>query len=69
LFLIVATVGINKCFVFKILCRYALQLHRENEAEIRELKEAARKSTNPMSASGLEMAIEDFFLRELDFPK
>jgi hypothetical protein len=22
-----------------------------------------------MSASGLEMAIEDFFLRELDFPK
>jgi hypothetical protein len=51
------------------LKRYALHFHHETEAEIREWKEAARKSINPTSASGLEIAVEDFFLKELDFPK
>jgi hypothetical protein len=46
-----------------------LQFHRETEAEIRERKEAACKSINPVPASGLEIAIEDFFVKELDFPK
>jgi hypothetical protein len=46
-----------------------LHFHRETEAEIREWKEAARKSINPVSASGLEIATENFFLKELDFPK
>lgn len=49
--------------------RYALHFHRETEAEILKQKEAARKSITPMSASGLEIAVEDFFLKELDFPK
>lgn len=59
----------NKCSVFNICHSYALQFHRETEAEIRERKEAARKSINPVPASGFEIAVEDFFLKELDFPK
>jgi hypothetical protein len=51
------------------LHRYALLFHPETEAEIHEQKEAAHKSINPVSASGLEIAVEDFFLKGLDFPK
>jgi hypothetical protein len=65
----VATVANNKCFVFNIFHRYALHFHRETEAEIRERKEAACKSINPVSAPGLEIAVEDFFVKELEFPK
>jgi hypothetical protein len=46
-----------------------LHFHRETEAEICEQKEAARKFIKPVPASRLEIAIEDFFLKELDFPK
>ncbi|XP_021940406.1 guanine nucleotide-binding protein-like 1 isoform X2 [Zootermopsis nevadensis] len=49
--------------------RYAFQFHCETEAEICERKEEARKSIIPVPASGLEVVIEDFFLKELDFPK
>ncbi|GFG32691.1 hypothetical protein Cfor_05158 [Coptotermes formosanus] len=49
--------------------RYALHFHRETEADIRERKEAALKSINPVSASGLEITTEDFFIKEFDFPK
>lgn len=46
-----------------------MHFHRETEADIRERKEAALKSINPVSASGLEITTEDFFIKEFDFPK
>lgn len=46
-----------------------MHFHRETESEIRERKEAARRAINPVSPSGLEIAIENFFMKELDFPK
>lgn len=46
-----------------------MHFHRETEAEICERKEAAYKSINPVPASGLDIATDDFFLKELDFPK
>jgi ribosome biogenesis GTPase A len=49
--------------------RYALHFHRETETEIRERKEAAHRAINTVSPSGLEIATENFFMRELDFPK
>ncbi|XP_069669915.1 guanine nucleotide-binding protein-like 1 isoform X1 [Periplaneta americana] len=49
--------------------RYALQFHRETEAEIRKRKEAARKTIVPVSPSGFEIDIDSFFLKDLDFPK
>ena len=57
------------CFILTFYQRYALHFHRETEAEIRERKEAARTAINPVSPSGLEIAIENFFMKELDFPK
>lgn len=56
-------------FYIHIYHRYAFQFHCETEAEICERKEEARKSIIPVPASGLEVVIEDFFLKELDFPK
>jgi len=61
--------GTMKCFILTFYQRYALHFHRETEAEIRERKEAARRAINPVSPSGLEIAIENFFMVELDFPK
>ncbi|PNF23235.1 hypothetical protein B7P43_G18428, partial [Cryptotermes secundus] len=49
--------------------RYALCFHRETEAEILKQEEAAHKSINPVSASGLVIAVKEFFVKELDFPK
>lgn len=58
-----------KCFILTFYQRYALHFHRETEAEICERKEAARRTINPVSPSGLEIAIENFFMKELNFPK
>nr|CAD7454161.1 unnamed protein product [Timema tahoe] len=49
--------------------RYALQFHKETEAELQASKELARKTIVPVPESELEVAIEDYFLPELDFPK
>lgn len=48
--------------------RYALQFHRETEAEIKERKEAARRSIVPVSEEDLEIDSDKFFPPELDFP-
>jgi len=58
-----------KCFILTFHQRYALHFHRETETEIRERKEAAHRAINTVSPSGLEIATENFFMRELDFPK
>jgi hypothetical protein len=65
----VATVDNNKCFVFNIFHRYASHFHCKTEAKIRKRKEAAQKCINTVSAPKLEIAVEGFFLKELDFPK
>ena len=51
------------------MCRYALQFHRETDQEIRERKEDARKTLHHVSESGLKISIENYFTKELDFPK
>lgn len=48
--------------------RYALQFHRETEAEIRERREAARKGIVPVEEKDLEIDCETYFTPELDFP-
>lgn len=48
--------------------RYALQFHRETEAEIRERKEAARKGLVPVQEKDLEIDSDIFFTPDLDFP-
>ncbi|PSN34890.1 Guanine nucleotide-binding protein-like 1 [Blattella germanica] len=52
-----------------VIDRYALQFYRETEAEIRERKEAARRAIVSVPESGLEIEVEKYFLKELDFPK
>lgn len=49
--------------------RYVLQFHRETEAEIRERKELARQSLERVSEKDLEINGDDYFPKELDFPK
>lgn len=53
---------------FSSSSRYALQFHRETEAEIRERKEAARKGIVPVTDEGLEIDTDAYFIPELDFP-
>lgn len=50
------------------MLRYALQFHRETEAEIRERKETARKGIVPVEEKDLEIDSDEFFTPELDFP-
>lgn len=49
--------------------RYALMFNRETEEEIRERKELARQSIEPVPEEQLEINIDDYFPKELDFPK
>lgn len=46
-----------------------LKFHRETDEEIRERKEAARQSIEPVREEELEINGDDYFPRELDFPK
>ncbi|XP_046987293.1 guanine nucleotide-binding protein-like 1 [Schistocerca americana] len=49
--------------------RYALQFHRETEAEIRERKEAARHALLSLPETSLEIDGNTYFPPDLDFPK
>ncbi|KAK3927256.1 Guanine nucleotide-binding protein-like 1 [Frankliniella fusca] len=48
--------------------RYALQFHRETEAEIRERREAVRKTFVPVEEKDLEIDVNTYFTPDLDFP-
>lgn len=52
-----------------MLCRYVLQFYRETDAELREHKEQARHILNTVEPKDLEINVEDYFPKELDFPK
>lgn len=43
--------------------------HRETDEEIRQRKEIARQSIVPVSENDLEINADDYFPKELDFPK
>ncbi|KAF2879346.1 hypothetical protein ILUMI_26816 [Ignelater luminosus] len=49
--------------------RFALYFHRETDAEIRERKEIARQTLHPVTEKNLEINIDDYFAKELDFPQ
>ncbi|XP_063244876.1 guanine nucleotide-binding protein-like 1 [Bacillus rossius redtenbacheri] len=49
--------------------RYALRFHRETEAELRERKEQARMAITSVPERELEVAVENFFPPDLEFPK
>lgn len=49
--------------------RYALQFFKETNEEIKERKELARHSLQSVTEEELEVNGDDFFLKELDFPK
>lgn len=49
--------------------RYALMFHRETDDELRQRKETARQSIVPVSEEQLEISGDDYFPKELDFPK
>lgn len=43
--------------------------HKETDEEIRQRKESARKSIEPVAEEELEINGDDYFPKELDFPK
>jgi ribosome biogenesis GTPase A len=49
--------------------RYALQFYRESNAEIKARKEEACKTLDPVPETALEIDSEDYFPKELSFPK
>lgn len=49
--------------------RYALMFHKETDEEVRERKEIARQSIEPASEEQLEINGDEYFPKELDFPK
>lgn len=46
-----------------------MYFHRETDAEIRERKEIARQTLQPVTEKNLEINIDGYFVKELDFPK
>lgn len=49
--------------------RYALMFHKETDEEVRIRKEIARQSIEPVPEEQLEINGDDYFPKELDFPK
>lgn len=49
--------------------RYVLQFHTESKEELKERREFARLSLSKVSEKDLEINGDDYFLKELDFPK
>uniref|UniRef100_A0A8D8XEB5 Guanine nucleotide-binding protein-like 1 n=1 Tax=Cacopsylla melanoneura TaxID=428564 RepID=A0A8D8XEB5_9HEMI len=49
--------------------RYVLQFHKETAAELKERKERAYQTLEPVDQKDLEHNLDEYFLPELDFPK
>ncbi|CAH0547268.1 unnamed protein product [Brassicogethes aeneus] len=49
--------------------RYTLQFFKESEEEIRQRKELARHSLEPIHTHSLEINGDDYFVNDLDFPR
>lgn len=49
--------------------RYALMFHRETDEEIKRRKEIAHQSIERVAEEELEINGDDYFPKELDFPK